>query len=433
MGLTRREVWVAGLIAASAGFVFVGYSAIRNASSTLFKQAYGAEKLPVVIAVMPLGVLALLFAYARLLSGLGPRRTLLVTSVGSGVFIGACYAAIRLEYLWPGLRIARAVVRIFSDGYIALLVEQYWSLINSTFDDSAAKKLNGPIMGLASLGAIAGGLLVGATVMDWGTANMLLIAAISVIPAAVLSDRAYGIAGEPKERRRHDGGRASDGWGLLFRSPLMISILAMIVTTQVVIAAVELNYQTVLQGAIPQADRQTQWAGRLEAVMNASAAFMQFVAAPLLLRWLPVGAILVAMPVIQLGVSVGGLRRPSLYGAAGAYLVFKMFDYSLFKAAKEILYIPLSFDARYRVKELIDVLGYRTAKGATSAVLAVAERAGVMLASVYGPVAVAGALVWGVAAVAVARASRGVREGTDPAAATANFSGDASDSAATVR
>src|SRR4051812_12232552 len=159
MGLTRREVWVAGLIATSAGFLFLGYSAIRNASSTLFKQAYGAERLPVLMAVMPVGVLALLFIYARLLSGLGPRRTLMVTSVGSGVFIGACYAAIRLEHLWPGLRIARAVVRVFSDGYIALLVEQYWSLINSTFDDSSAKKLNGPIMGIASLGAVAGGLL----------------------------------------------------------------------------------------------------------------------------------------------------------------------------------------------------------------------------------------------------------------------------------
>src|SRR5215217_4482867 len=148
MGLTRREIWVAGLIATSAGFLFLGYSAIRNASSTLFKQAYGAERLPVLMAVMPVGVLALLFVYARLLSGLGPRRTLMVTSVGGG-----CYAAIRLEYLWPGLRIARAVVRVFSDGYIALLVEQYWSLINSTFDDSSAKKLNGPIMGVASLGA----------------------------------------------------------------------------------------------------------------------------------------------------------------------------------------------------------------------------------------------------------------------------------------
>ena len=43
-----------------------------------------------------------------------------------------------------------------------------------------------------------------------------------------------------------------------------------------------------------------------------------------------------------------------------AFFLFKAFDYSIFRAAKEVLYVPLSFDERYRAKEIIDVLGYRT-------------------------------------------------------------------------
>ena len=45
-----------------------------------------------------------------------------------------------------------------------------------------------------------------------------------------------------------------------------------------------------------------------------------------------------------------------------AFALFKTIDYSTFRAAKEILYIPLSFDARYRAKEVIDVFGYRFGK-----------------------------------------------------------------------
>jgi len=52
-------------------------------------------------------------------------------------------------------------------------------------------------------------------------------------------------------------------------------------------------------------------------------------------------------------------------------------DYSVFRASKEILYIPLSFDARYRAKEVIDAFVYRGAKGALSGIFAV-------LGSVFG-------------------------------------------------
>jgi len=49
----------------------------------------------------------------------------------------------------------------------------------------------------------------------------------------------------------------------------------------------------------------------------------------------------------------------------GATSRSKPIDYSLFRAAKKILYIPFSFDVRYRAKEVIDVFGYRFGKGAS--------------------------------------------------------------------
>jgi AAA family ATP:ADP antiporter len=439
MRTDRRELIAAACISVAAGFVLAGYSAIRNASSTLFKEAYGAGKLPLLMAVMPIGVLLVLVAYARVLSWLGPRRTLMATTLGCGAVIAGFYGVIRTEGVWPGARLARAGVRIFSDAYIALLIEQYWSFLTSTLDTRAAKRLNGPIMGVASLGAVAGAWLVGGIVERFGTVNMLLVAAASLLPAAIISDCAYRAAGEPKRERTagvaatrasDEGGHRGGGLGLpLFRrEPLLVAILVMVVATQVLAAVVDLNYQTVLQDVIPARDAQTKWAVRFEAVMNLLAAFMQFVAAPLLLRFVPVGVILVAMPVIQAVVTAVSFAHPTLGFAAGAYVVFKMFDYSLFKAAKETLYIPLSYDARYRAKEVVDVLAYRSAKGATSAVIAVFERAvGTAVARAYGPVALAATVLWAGAAFMAGRL------GARATAAAENSSGTPSDSAEVAR
>jgi len=47
----------------------------------------------------------------------------------------------------------------------------------------------------------------------------------------------------------------------------------------------------------------------------------------------------------------------------------KCFDYSIFRVAKEILYIPLSRDEKTKGKALIDILTFRIAKGFSSLLL----------------------------------------------------------------
>src|SRR4029079_9852309 len=103
------------------------------------------------MALTPLGVAAMLYAYARLLSRLGPRRTLWWTSLLSGAAILACYFALR-----AGFAPAAGVLYIVREAYIVLLIEQYWSFINSTLNIPQAKVVNGYILGIGSLGAIAG-------------------------------------------------------------------------------------------------------------------------------------------------------------------------------------------------------------------------------------------------------------------------------------
>ncbi|MCX5783918.1 MAG: hypothetical protein NTW04_05735, partial [Elusimicrobia bacterium] len=66
---------------------------------------------------------------------------------------------------------------------------------------------------------------------------------------------------------------------------------------------------------------------------------------------------------------------PSLPMAAFTFATIKFLDYSVFRASKEVLYIPLSYDARYRAKQVIDAFTHRAAKGITTGMLSLAKLA----------------------------------------------------------
>lgn len=64
-------------------------------------------------------------------------------------------------------------------------------------------------------------------------------------------------------------------------------------------------------------------------------------------------------------------------------------------AAKELLYIPLSFDARYRAKQVIDTFTYRFSMGLTGGILSVITKAaGAIPGAAYTVLAMASTLAW---------------------------------------
>ena len=389
MRLTR-ETWATVCISMAAAFLLCGYEFLRSSSNTLFQAAYGTQNLPLITALMPLGLIVVLYIYGWLLSRIGPRRTLLVTSLGSGLVIALCYIQIH-----AGSKLATGVIYIFREAYIVLLIEQYWSFLNSTLGSAYARKLNGPIAGISSLGSITGGLLLSKLAEPLGTPAMLLFAAGAVIPATLFSAFAYKKCGEPKPTlQEKEGQQGHLGVKVLSTSPFLLCLFTLVMTTQIVSTVLSLSFQTILHAEMTNIDKQTAFSGQFFALINSASAFLQFIAAPFLLTYVPLKIIHAIIPLIHISAVTVLLMSPSLKTAGLAYLIFKAIDYSVFRAAKEILYIPLSFDARYRAKELIDVFGYRFSKGGTSLILTILQKLGVAIVPLYSWAALGAACLW---------------------------------------
>lgn len=256
MSVRPKPWFAAATVSSSAAFTLGGYEFVRSASNTLFKANYGTANLPVVMALVPLSVLAVLAGYNWLLSKVGPRRTLWWTSVLSGAVIFLCWWGIRL-----GWAPASALLYLFREAYVVLLIEQYWSFLNSTLAVADAKKYNGPITGWASMGAILGGYLVHLWSVPLGTNNLLLFAVGLVFPGALLSEWAYRRCGEPEPKEASVKSRHL-GLDLFKSSPLLVLLMLLILVTQVYSTFVGLNFQGALQEAIPDADLQTAYSGK---------------------------------------------------------------------------------------------------------------------------------------------------------------------------
>jgi AAA family ATP:ADP antiporter len=119
-------------------------------------------------------------------------------------------------------------------------------------------------------------------------------------------------------------------------------------------------------------------------------------------RLLGVTGTLLLIPLMLGGAIVAFVAAPAFLSMAVAKVVSKALDYSLFRAAKEMLYLPLSYAEQTQGKAVVDILTYRVAKGATSGLLLVLAMVGApaMAASVAALVLV---VAWVAMTVAIVR------------------------------
>lgn len=365
VNLPRRILFAAFAISAAASFLLCGYEFIRAVSDSLFIEVYTAENLSRVMAAVPPSVILILYPYGRLLSWLGATRTLAITSILSGALILSCYFA-----LLNGVGFAAAIIYIFREAYIVIIIEQFWSFVNSTLTSKQAKTINGPFCAIASVGSVVGGKLVARWAETMGSETLLVFAASSLIPAAIFGVIAYAIAGEPKPTVAEEGGRRGHlGLKTFFSSKYLVFIGLLILSTQVISTVLDLRFKGLVEIGFPDQDPRTAYIGNFYGNLGAISAVLQLIVVPLALQFVSIRIIHIGIPFMHL---INGLiltLKPSLGAGARAFLTFKALDYSLFRAAKELFYIPITYDGRYRAKQIIDSFLYRTAKGGSAGVI----------------------------------------------------------------
>lgn len=368
---SRRHVWAVCLAALSGSFVLGSYGFTRNASTSMFLTEFGASAMPYNMAVVPLVMCLAAWLFNKGLSRFGSLRALLLSFVFFGAALGSALSFIYEQSHW-----AVAVFDVIVQVFVVVMIEQHWSFFNSVLSERQAKSYNGLILTAFSVGPMITGGLTGVLALKIGSEGIMLTGLLLLLVPALLMAVAYWLIGTsdlPQSERidynrtqssKHTG--FSQNIALIKNTPILLLLVMLTLCSQMVAATVACNYNYALEAARHSRDFMTSYMGTIWMYSNVVTLFCQLVAAPFLLRRLQLRTILMLVPALNFVFMLAFLSHQTLALSAFAYAAYKCLDYSLFKAAKEIFYIPHNFDVRYRVKQIIDSLLYRFSNGAAA-------------------------------------------------------------------
>ncbi len=336
-----------------AALILGSYELCRSTVESIFLSEHGAEALPTAWLAVACGVVLTVAVYNRLAARLSLPQLMAVCGGGAG--LGLLLTKLAVDQEVPG---AAYLLYVWKDVYIVVLVECFWSLANTRFELKSARWLYGAFCACGSLGAIAGARVLRWGTAEWGSREVLYLV-LPVLAAVALMTLLLPPPSEARGERPKPA--FGEGWAVLRRSDYLVYMLLLIGCVQLVITLVDYQFNVVVKALYPVEDARTGAMSMVYEAISWGALAMQ-VLTGLIIGLAGVGGAIVGIPGLIALTVVGLALHPIFLVAAAAKVVGKVMDYSLFRAAKEMLYLPLDYAEQTQGKALVDILAYRVAK-----------------------------------------------------------------------
>lgn len=342
---------------------------LKPASRSLLIEALGADSLPYVWIGSAIALLITIAVYRKMLIRFGRVQVVLASCL---LFAGAL-VAFRLLAFTHAAWVAVAFY-IFVDIFGVVLAEQFWSLADGTYRSEEGRHWYGFVGTGGLVGGIAGGLLAAFLIhyTTLQTPDLMLVAAVLVCLVLGLTwamDR-WGLLKRAGEIESHPAvAMNAGGWRLIAGSRYLVLIAAALLLAQAISPLVEYQFLHIIEATYPEREARTAALSLFFSIMGGVSVAVNLVLTPLILNYMGVLSGLLVQP-LALAVSAGGfMLHPTLIPAAIMKISDRGLSYSINRAAKELLYIPVEPMVMYQAKAWIDMFGYRLFKAFGSLII----------------------------------------------------------------
>lgn len=355
------------LFAMLASFFINGeYAIIRPVSNAVFLTSYGSAALPYAwMAGLPLNFLVVAL-YNKYLPKLGCFRMFAVITV-SVMTVSALGGLWMHRISWLPF-----VYYLWKEVYIMLMFQQLWSVINSVIPFGKARYLYGMFFGVGALGATCFSILPGFFAVRLGSES-LLFATLPIYLALgfsyyfALKHTSVGVGMKLDEEKQKTSLNAFlHGLRLIGASKYLTFILLIVILMQISSTLIDFQFNTILEKTIEQKDLRTQYTGRILGIVHMATICLQLFGSFLLVQFLGLRSSHFLIPVLLCSNAIAFQIFPLFGVISFAYISVKSCDFSVFGIIKEMLYIPLKSDEKFRAKAVIDVFAYRSSKALAS-------------------------------------------------------------------
>jgi hypothetical protein len=368
VSLRQGDGAIALLMFAYSFLAMASYNILKPLTRSKFISDLGSDNLPYVLLASAVVIGLLMHWYTTAARRLARRHVIPATQAAIMVLLVVFSLLLRTSAEW-------VTVAFYLFGQIlgVLLISQFWTLANDVYDARQAKRLFGFIGAGASLGGAAGAALVTIIVDRVGTPDLLLMSAVTLggcLAIVVTIDRRHPISTGPQVADEAGVGGREAIQLLLHSRHFRIVALAVDVRCRRGHdrgTAAEHGGRGAPRGRhchrrVPRADR----------LLHLDLWFiLQVVATSRIHRSLGLAFALVLLPVALGSMATVILLTGAFWAPQAARVLDSTLRYTVDKTSREVLFLPLPAELKYRAKPFIDVTMDRFAKGVTAVVMLV--------------------------------------------------------------
>ena len=347
--------------------IILAYYQVKAASRSLLIEYGGAEALPYAWVYSALTLVIVIGAYHNLVARMERVRVVL----GSLLLFAALLVLFR-TVLTPRDLLSATTFYVFVDIFSVVLVEQFWSLTDSVSNDDEGRRSFWFVGTGGLVGGVLGGLLASwlVTYTPLETPDLLYACAGLLLVVWILNYMMYraGIYAEVHEAPLQKAG----DWRVMFRNRYLVLIAVLLCCSQIAQPVVDYQFLDMAARTHPGLDARTAYISQFFSVMGLVSIAVNVAITPLVHRLFGAIGGLALQPIVLAATSGFYYLMPTLRMAEAMKIGDRGLSYSINRASKELLYIPVDPVLTYQAKAWIDMVGYRFFKGIGSGLILLA-------------------------------------------------------------
>ena len=311
------------------------------------------------------------------------------------------YLAFSLDY--DKVYIAR-VFFVWVSVFNLFVVSVFWSLMVDVYSNEQSKRLFGFIAAGGTVGAISGPALTSFLAVPVGKVNLLILSALFLLIAVfcmkriihwsdIMRNSTTAASADTLEQERPLGGSIIAGIKLVFASPYLLGICILMLLFTTLSTFLYFEQAQIIRDNFADSDARTSVFATIDLATNILTLLLQLLVVG---RLVPMIGLAWALAMIPLLLTAGFLAlslSPVVLVLIVVQVIRRAGNYAIMRPAREMLYMVVDRETKYKAKNFIDTAVYRGGDALSSWIYAGMKSVGLSAANI-ALIAVPLSLIW---------------------------------------